>query len=117
MPKRGIPKNSMEKSLSHRTQKLHGRTLPYFKKIMVSKIFMEKGRREYHGFPSNVFCLTVPKNFVEEPFGVSKKFWYRKVLWIRGVGVSPASVNFFLSHKAKNVVLELFCVSDDSSGY
>ena len=26
---------------------------------------------EYQGFPSKVFCLTVPKNFVGEPFSVS----------------------------------------------
>ena len=24
----------------------------------------------YHDFPSKVFCPTVPKNFVEEPFSV-----------------------------------------------
>ena len=29
-------------------------------------------------------CLTVPKNFVGEPFCVSQNFWYRKNLWIRG---------------------------------
>ena len=26
------------------------------------------GGREYHNFLSKIFCLTVPKNFVEEPF-------------------------------------------------
>ena len=26
------------------------------------------GGREYHDFPSKLFCLTVPKHFVEEPF-------------------------------------------------
>ena len=37
----------------------------------------------YHDFPSNNFCLTVPKNFVEEPllcftnFLVSKKFMHK----------------------------------------
>ena len=27
-----------------------------------------EGGREYHDFPSKIFCLTVPKNFVGEPF-------------------------------------------------
>ena len=29
------------------------------------------GGREYEDFPSKIFCLTVPKNFVGEPFSVS----------------------------------------------
>ena len=29
------------------------------------------GAREYHNFLSKTFCLTVPKNFVAEPFIVS----------------------------------------------
>ena len=40
----------------------------------------------YHDFPLKNFCLTVPKNFVEEPFCVSENFCYRKILWIRGGG-------------------------------
>ena len=28
------------------------------------------------------FCLTLPKNFVRDPFCVSEKFWYRNILWI-----------------------------------
>ena len=30
----------------------------------------EMGGVGYHDFPSKVFCPTVPKNFVEEPFSV-----------------------------------------------
>ena len=29
----------------------------------------------YHDFPLKNFSLTVPKKFVEEPFGVSENFW------------------------------------------
>ena len=29
------------------------------------------GRREYHKFLSKIFCLTLPKKFVEEHFSVS----------------------------------------------
>ena len=38
----------------------------------------------YHTFPSKLFCLTVPNNFVEEPFCVSESFGYRKILCLRG---------------------------------
>ena len=30
-----------------------------------------RGGGEYRDFPSKIFCLTVPKNFVKEPFSVS----------------------------------------------
>ena len=43
---------------------------------------MEK--KGYHDFPLKIFCLTVPKNFVGEPFSVSlisgiEKFYTRGV--------------------------------------
>ena len=31
----------------------------------------KRGGGKYPDFPSKVFCLTVPKNFVGEPFSVS----------------------------------------------
>ena len=52
-----------------------------------------------HDFLFEIFCLTVPKNFVGEQFCVSKNFGYRKNLCIRGGwGVSRFSVENFLSH-------------------
>ena len=58
-----------------------------FRKFLVSKIFIDRkeGGRECHNFPSKICCLTVPKDFVGEPFCISEKSWYRKILWIRGV--------------------------------
>ena len=41
-----------------------------FRKSLVAKIFMDK-KGEYQEFPLKIFCLTVPKNFVAEPFSVS----------------------------------------------
>ena len=38
---------------------------------------MGGGGGEYHDFSLKIFCLTVPKNFVGEPFGVSESFGYR----------------------------------------
>ena len=37
-----------------------------FRKFPVAKKFMDK-KGEYQDFPSKLFCLTVPKHFVEEP--------------------------------------------------
>ena len=58
--------------MSYSIKKLHRGTLPCFSKILVSKSFIDKsGGREYHDFPSKLFCLTVPRIFVGEPFSVS----------------------------------------------
>ena len=53
-------------------------SLQCFRKFGVSKHFMHN--RGYHVFSAKIFCLTVPKNFVKEPFSVSlnsgiKKFY------------------------------------------
>ena len=43
--------------------------------------------KRYHDFQLKKFCLTVPKNFVQEPFcAVSENFRLRKSLLIRGGG-------------------------------
>ena len=39
-----------------------------FGKIPLANKLMDKNRREYQEFPSKNFYLTVPKNFVGEPF-------------------------------------------------
>ena len=54
----------------------------------------------YHDFPSKLFCLTIPKNFVGEPFGVSENFWYRKILCFRGLCHDFLS-KFFVSQYRK----------------
>ena len=71
MAQKGISRILTEVSLPHSTEKLRRKTLLFCNKILVSKIFMEKGGREYQGFPSQVLCLTGPKKFVVEPFSVS----------------------------------------------
>ena len=48
----------------------------------------------YHDFPSKSFCLTVPKYFIGEHFGVSEKFFYRKFSCI-GRGGHHGSVEIF----------------------
>ena len=50
-------------------RKISWASLQCFRKIGVPKNFIHN--RGYHNFPSKLFCLTVPKNFVKEPFSVS----------------------------------------------
>ena len=82
--------------MSHSTGKLRKGTLLCLTKFRVSKNFLHEGGR-------TIFWrqfLTVPKNFVVEPFCVSENFWYRKILWIRRgrEGVSQFSIENLLSH-------------------
>ena len=68
-------------------------------------------KRRYHDFSFKMFCLTVPKNFVGEQFGVSENFFvYRKILFIRGYHKNPLK-NFCLTVPMKFV--EHFCVSKE----
>ena len=55
----------------------------------------------YHEFPLENFDLTVPKNFKEERFCVSEKFWYRKKVGIREEGVSRNVENFLFHSEEK----------------
>ena len=63
---------------------------------------MNKRRRGYQDLRSKVFCLTVPKNFVGDPFSVSLVSGTKKVLIKRGGGVSKVSVESFLSQSVEN---------------
>ena len=47
-------------------------------------------------FPSKFFCPKMPKNIVGEPFCVSEKFWYEKVLDNRSITIF---LIFFVSHR------------------
>ena len=48
----------------------------------------------YHDFPSKSFCLTAPKYFIGEHFGVSEKKFCRKFLCIGGGGITVLSKLF-----------------------
>ena len=65
----------------------------------LNSVLYSKG---YHDFPLKNFCLTVPKNFVEEPFCVSENFCYRKMPGIREGRVSRFSVKYVLSYSAES---------------
>ena len=71
---------------------------------------MDKGGGQYHAFPSNFFCLTVPKVFVREPFRVSlisgmEKFFASEV----NVTIFEFLSKFFCVTLPKRFVGEPFC--------
>ena len=80
MHKRGISQMSIEKMLSHSTEKLHQGKLLFLKKFWFRKVIWMK--RVYHVFPSNLFGLRVPKKFVaitsmfQKIWGIEKIYAY-----------------------------------------
>ena len=69
---------------------------------------MDKRGGEYQDFPSKIFCLTVPKNFVGESFTVAIISGIEKV-WIRGGGYHDFPSKIFCLNVPKNFVGEPFC--------
>ena len=71
-----------------------------FRKFLVSKKFMEKrGKGGVSPFSVNFFCLTVPKNFVGQPFRVSLFSGIENFLASEGFITNIC--RFFLSHGAE----------------
>ena len=66
----GISRFSVEIFLSHSAEKSRKGILLFLRKFLVAKSFMDE-KEGHHVFPSKIFCLTVPRNFVEEPISVS----------------------------------------------
>ena len=57
--------------VSQNRKTLHGNpSVLCFRKILAAKKLLDK-KGEYQYYPSKIFCLTVPKKFVGEPFSVS----------------------------------------------
>ena len=77
-----VSRFSVEKILSHSAEKFRRGTLLCFRKFLIPKNVRDKRGGGYHDFLSQLFCLTVPKNFVGEPLLASQNFQYRKNLWI-----------------------------------
>ena len=74
------------------------------------KVWIRRGGGEYQDFPSKIFCLTVPKNFVVEPFIVSLIAGTEKV-WIREGEYQDFPSKIFCVTVLKNFVGEPFSVS------
>ena len=99
MDKRGISRFSIEKLLSHSTEKFRRGTLLCFRSfVSVPNHFVEESLRQkvsriekFYAKKGNITIFywkpvvsEYRKNFVRETFCVSQNFWYRKILWIRG---------------------------------
>ena len=54
-----------------------------FNKVLFTIKFMDEREGEVKRFPLKIFCLTVPKNAVGEPFSLSLISGVEKV-WMRG---------------------------------
>ena len=64
--------------LSHGTEKFRGGNLQCYRKLRVSKFFIQ--RKEVSRFVEKFLShRTEMKNFVGEPFCVSENFWYQKI--------------------------------------
>ena len=51
----------------------------------IEKVWIWRGLGSFKIFRRIFFCLTAPKNFVGESFGVSEIFWHRKISCLRGL--------------------------------
>ena len=97
--------------LSHRVQKFRRGTRQSFRKLRLSKKFMDKRRRACITIFCQSLCLIVPRNFVWQPFSVSEKIGFRKNLGtIRGFHYFLLII--FCPTVPKNFVGKLFDVSE-----
>ena len=86
-----------------------------FRKFLVAKKIMDKREGKVSRFPSKVFCLTVPKNAVGEPFSLSLTSGIEKI-WMRGWGsCQDIPLKIFCLTVPKNFVGQPFRVSLISS--
>ena len=65
---------SVENFLSHGAEKFRRGTFLCFRKFLVPKKVWDKRGDGYHDFLSKLFCLTVPKKFVGQPFCALQNF-------------------------------------------
>ena len=78
-----------------------------FRKFPRAEKFMDQRRGgEYQAFPSKKFCLTVPKNFVKEPFSVSLFSGIEKFYALEGYVTIFCRI--FLSDSAEIFLWETF---------
>ena len=105
----GVSRFSVENFLSHSAENFRRGILYCCNNFGYRKSFDKGGGGSITIFRRS-FCLTVPKYFIGEHFGVSEKFFYRKISCIEGGGASRFCRNFS-SHKTetKSSVKEPFC--------
>ena len=96
MQKNGKSRFSAKISLSHNTKKMFVVTTSKFQNIWDLENFLW-----YHDFPSNSYCLTVPKNFVRNHlmFQNAQMWGVKKI--INKNGISRLPVENFFAHSAE----------------
>ena len=62
-----VSRLTVEEFLSHTAEISIGESFTVALVSGIEKVWIRK-RSEYRYFPSKIFCLTVPKNFLGEPF-------------------------------------------------
>ena len=96
--------------LQDRNEKFCKGTLLFSRKTLVTKNF--NCDRGYHVFPSEIFGVTVPKNFVGIPSMFQKLCGIVKFYASETEGVSRFSLENFCHTLPKNVIAEQFGVSE-----
>ena len=99
-------------------QKFRRGTLLCFRKILVPKNVRDKRGGGYHDFLSKLFCLTVPKKFVGEPFYAV----FQKISGIEKCCASECYITIFyqnfLSHSTETFRRgTLLCCVSENFGY
>ncbi len=89
----GLSRFCVEKIFSHSAEKLRRGTFYCLTNFRYRKILGIKERGEHQDFLSKIFSLTVPKNFVGQPFcAVFQKFSGSEKVYGEEGGVSRFSV-------------------------
>ena len=99
-----VSRFSIETFWSHRTETIRRGIFLRFTIFLVSEKIIDKRSSRYHDFPWKLFSLRVSNIFVEEPFWLPRTFWYWKLLRKKRGRMSRVFVEFFLSHREKNVL-------------
>ena len=102
VPIRGITLFFTENLLSHTMEKNRRGTFLCFKNFLVPENFRGKRGGGSHQFPSKLFCLPVPNQFVEKPLCVSESFGYRS-FFMPIKGISRISNENLLSHSPEKL--------------
>ena len=112
--RKGVLRFSVRFFLSPSAQKFRRGTLYGVTNFGWRKIVCFRGL--CHDFPSKILCLSVPKHFAGEPFGVSENFWYRKILCFRGLFHDFQSKIFCLTVPKHFVEEPFYAVFQKNSG-
>ena len=112
MDSKGTSLLSVDTFLFHSAKKTRAETVRCFRKYLVLQMFFDKRRGGCITTFLPKSCLTVPKKFVDEPFCVSEKIRYRKILRIV-MGLHYYLLIFFCSRVPKLFVPKHFGVSEN----